>query len=1696
MAFRKQDDSYIEYMRENVNPIYDMDQTEALNYAAGMGMSDSLRGIAQGFGKIVGWDSLTEKLKEKDKKLTAILNHPEYGTKANVAFLSSAIVADPVTYVPIAGWISKGKKAKNLAEMTKYGAITSGVVGGLGYTSEDRGLFVEDDASFTAKKAEQIGLSVALGGGLTAAGGKMYDVVSKARGNQGLFGGDDIIITKGADDVVEETENKVLEKGATVFLSDRNNQGQILSVNESKGTAEVFIVNSKTGKSVRKTYSLDELKTPKRGEAKKTTEPFKSKKEKTDEERFVINKNNKRKGPVYLLNHDAKDTTYSIVKVKDAKTGQFTGEWKVSREIRKENPMSDPSGEMGSGFPKLITTEDFPDFKTLSSAKEFVRKKINPRYRKPVVLPKEESLEIIKKEAAKIDTPDEPKLINPILKIFSNISSTGFKDLNFGNTAWNKLSTDLKGESGGAIIGGGYGYSYTDEEDNFTTNFGKVMAGAVTGAAAANRVKFLDDKYYNSKTQEYISRNLISDYGLTTTYLADKKAFKSNKSRIAMDFLDIVTRAEKDLDTGQTKLLFNFMVGDSAKIDELTETSLLLNKDARLLITKYGQEMVDLGVLNPKTFKKNIDTYLKRVYAQPNKNPKKLQSKIRAYNEIRTIGDELKPRGVKPKTILKTTYQNPKNNYKNEGWYVVSEKGKKVTVRRDYTKEERKELGELEDVAFALAETGRLLSNDVSVLKFFRTIKEKYAIDEATFKNLDVNERNLYKKVPDVQIQNTKANKYGDLSGMYLDRYTHNDLINTFRGVRASGDEGIINSAGGRAWDATMSIWKRTKTAWNIGTHVANTASNVILLDGADTSQKYLIKAFKEFGNPNSKIMRDAQLEGVLDADMVANELSRRGSALERKLIALQEKNEPVDGIMSGLKAMFKTGRKLPDAAERLYQAEDHVFRMAVYMDRLDKGFSKADAALEARKWFIDYDINAPLVQGLKRTVLPFVSYTYRIAPLLAEIAVKRPVKFAKWAGIGYALNELGVNISDDKEGEELNRFTMRPNENKSMFGMPFMPSAVIRTPWGSENGDPLYIDVTRWMPGGDLFEKRDTEGLQIPGVPAPLQPGGPLVDFAYMLTTGQDPFTGQDIESLADDDTATEELSKIIKHFLVKQPPNMPGVPGSYATEKLQKSLRVERPEELLGFKVGPYSYAEQQVEGSNFAVPFGIWESLVYGLGIKLRPVNTDVNIKVQENNYNQEKKELENKKKRNQNAFKRGSYGEEEYEKVEEELDLKLITLEAEQEVYKNKLRALQLKFSIKDAEKYNKEVEKNLPKKEERIKKEINIPKKINKSLTTVDEVIKFLGLPPKIINGKETKYTIKEVNELVNLYKNQKDDFTNEEFSVLNNIRLKVFKGGEVNVPYTKDEPEDRINPNTGESYSDTARLKLKTGGEVEGLTRIYDEDKGLKPVFPLVDLYTLATGGKMLFEGSKMVVKGSSIAREMIQQRNLKKTIPNIITHGSTTKNLKKYVKSGITVGSTKQAGIYGVGIKDSRVANNYAMGGFDSKNKRILGSRYNIDSSQYSDEAALTFKNIKKLKTNKVLDTSQPPASLVKLLDAEIKRTGNVAVTTSSSRIAKRLQEKHISLRLFKDRLKKNNIDASYMSLIRPDVKNFLNKNNYNLMKQDHGKDFFTNQKINSYVFLKNKVPIMKNGETRLVQPETIPDPLKITAMKKIFKD
>ena len=67
--------------------------------------------------------------------------------------------------------------------------------------------------------------------------------------------------------------------------------------------------------------------------------------------------------------------------------------------------------------------------------------------------------------------------------------------------------------------------------------------------------------------------------------------------------------------------------------------------------------------------------------------------------------------------------------------------------------------------------------------------------------------------------------------------------------------------------------------------------------------------------------------------------------------------------------------------------SKDAIFRLALFMDRLDKGVSVMQAAQDARKSFIDYNIKAPAINWMRQYPTPFLAYTYRVIPILAETA-------------------------------------------------------------------------------------------------------------------------------------------------------------------------------------------------------------------------------------------------------------------------------------------------------------------------------------------------------------------------------------------------------------------------------------------------------------------------------------------------------------------------------------------------------------------------------------------------------------------------------------------------------------------------------------------------------------------------------------
>jgi len=232
----------------------------------------------------------------------------------------------------------------------------------------------------------------------------------------------------------------------------------------------------------------------------------------------------------------------------------------------------------------------------------------------------------------------------------------------------------------------------------------------------------------------------------------------------------------------------------------------------------------------------------------------------------------------------------------------------------------------------------------------------------------------------------------------------------------------------------------------------------------------------------------------------------------------------------------------------------------------------------------------------------------------------------------------------------------------------------MIRLPWDSENGDSMYLDVSRWIPGGDIFDQRSGK-TGVPLLPAPFQPGGLWYDLAYTLATKTDPFTGQEIESINVGDTGFEQLQKALTHFGSKQLPNIPGLPGTYATEKLKKAQRRQ-----IGQQQG------EPTSGSAYAPPYSPFEAVMYGLGIKLRPQDATINENVKLLEYQQAYKELQTKEFNINKSYDRESIDIDERNTRLEEIQLEKMKLAAEYEVYQRKLNQLKAKLSKEELKEY--------------------------------------------------------------------------------------------------------------------------------------------------------------------------------------------------------------------------------------------------------------------------------------------------------------------------------------------------------------------------------------------------------------------------
>jgi hypothetical protein len=348
-----------------------------------------------------------------------------------------------------------------------------------------------------------------------------------------------------------------------------------------------------------------------------------------------------------------------------------------------------------------------------------------------------------------------------------------------------------------------------------------------------------------------------------------------------------------------------------------------------------------------------------------------------------------------------------------------------------------------------------------------------------------------------------------------------------------------------RAYNASMRWFKKSKTVYNPGTHITNIASNVTLAMMHDIPVSTIASAAKLFTKYelNAKSLTPSELaimsqfmnSGAMLGDYSSAEVKEAiykawnenlaqptdTSLLQRlKMFTGYEKSKAQMGVALAAKA----GNKLDNIASELYAAEDNVFRLAAFMKKVGELQERSgektptaenfsDAGTFARKAFLDYDIDSKAVRIARQSFLPFVSWTYAIAPVMGRIALHQPWKIANVLAAYYLIDVAMASAAGDDDEETRKRGPKEIRER--MFGIgPYMH---IRIPFMGDENNPVYYRLGDYVPMASAAKGLPNGFMGQSWIPGAITPSGPIVSAIAGLVVGVNPYTGKSLNQPTD---------------------------------------------------------------------------------------------------------------------------------------------------------------------------------------------------------------------------------------------------------------------------------------------------------------------------------------------------------------------------------------------------------------------------------------------------------------------------------------------------------------------------------------------------------------------------------------------------
>jgi len=263
-----------------------------------------------------------------------------------------------------------------------------------------------------------------------------------------------------------------------------------------------------------------------------------------------------------------------------------------------------------------------------------------------------------------------------------------------------------------------------------------------------------------------------------------------------------------------------------------------------------------------------------------------------------------------------------------------------------------------------------------------------------------------------------------------------------------------------------LSPWKMSKTITRPAYHARNLLSNLILNDwGGLPFYRWDIykEAFKDLRN-NGPWWRELK--------------PQIGGAVNFSQVDLYQLEGGLKYGASMWDKMYSVFEKVAQPGRGLQQAEENWFKLAKYIhNRKELKMKPAEAALDAMKWTFNYgEVTVPTAQ-LRKWIAPFATWYTKAIPLMAETAVKHPIRFWKWVAFGAALQNYAMEQVGISDGEWASIEKTLPNYIRS--------GLFLMMPWRDQQGRLQLLNLTYIVPGiGDVNELHSMfaeRGLQVP---------------------------------------------------------------------------------------------------------------------------------------------------------------------------------------------------------------------------------------------------------------------------------------------------------------------------------------------------------------------------------------------------------------------------------------------------------------------------------------------------------------------------------------------------------------------------------------------------------------------------------------